>query len=435
MKHPPNLGSNSRRRRRKSLAAAATMVTISGLLAACSSGGSGKTELVWYINPDSGGQAKVAANCSTDQYTITTQVLPQDANEQRIQLARRLAAQDSGIDIMSIDPPFTAEFSNAGFLAPLPQSLQDKLSQQSFKSATDAATWDGKMVVAPFWSNTQVLWYRKSFVQKAGIDMSKPVTWDQIINAAAENGGKVAVQSNKYEGYVVWINALISGAGGEIATDTTKGLDMKLEINSPAGEKAAAIIEKLAHSSAAPADMSVAQEGQAGTTFATPQGSFMVNWTYIYNNYEATDPGFNKDIGYTRYPETVAGEPSRPPYGGIGLGVSAYSNHVDQAMQAVECITSPENQEVNAEITGNMPASQAGYEANGNALQKIYPAPLLTLFQQSLDEAAPRTRTPYWSDISGGLQSTWHPPSGVSSSTPATSQTFIDNVLHGRSLL
>ena len=435
MKHPPNLGSNSRRRRRKSLAAAATMVTISGLLAACSSGGSGKTELVWYINPDSGGQAKVAANCSTDQYTITTQVLPQDANEQRIQLARRLAAQDSGIDIMSIDPPFTAEFSNAGFLAPLPQSLQDKLSQQSFKSATDAATWDGKMVVAPFWSNTQVLWYRKSFVKKAGLDMSKPVTWDQIINAAAANGGKVAVQSNKYEGYVVWINALISGAGGEIATDTTKGLDMKLEINSPAGEKAAAVIEKLAHSSAAPADMSVAQEGQAGSTFATSQGSFMVNWTYIYNSYEATDPGFNKDIGYTRYPETVQGEPSRPPYGGIGLGVSAYSNHVDEAMQAVECITSPENQEVNAEITGNMPASQAGYEANGNALQKIYPAPLLKLFQQSLDEAAPRTRTPYWSDISGGLQSTWHPPSGVSSSTPATSQTFIDNVLHGRSLL
>jgi len=435
MKHPPRHGHGLRRRRRKSLAAAAILVTFSGLLAACSSGGSGKAQLVWYINPDSGGQAKVAANCSTDQYTISTQVLPQDANEQRIQLARRLAAQDSGIDIMSIDPPFTAEFSNAGFLAPLPQSLQDKLSQQSFKSATDAATWNGKLVVAPFWSNTQVLWYRKSFVKKAGIDMSKPVTWDQIINAAAQNGGKVAVQSNKYEGYVVWINALISGAGGQIATDTSKGLDMKLEINSPAGEKAAAVIEKLAHSPAAPADLSVAQEGQAGSTFATSEGSFMVNWTYIFNSYEAADPGFNKDIGYTRYPETVQGEPSRPPYGGIGLGVSSYSNHVDDAMQAVECITSPENQEVNAEITGNMPASQAGYEANGNALQKTYPAPLLKLFQQSLDEAAPRTRTPYWSDISGGLQSTWHPPGSVSSSTPATSQTFIDNVLHGRSLL
>ena len=420
---------------RRALAGAAAGLLASGLLAACTANASSGDTLYWYINPDSGGQAKVAANCSTSKYKIETQVLPQDANEQRIQLARRLAAHDSGIDIMSIDPPFTAEFSNAGFLAPLPQSLQDKLTQQSFKGAVDAATWNGKLVVAPFWSNTQVLWYRKSFVQKAGIDMSQPVTWDQIITAAAKNGGKVAVQSNKYEGYVVWINALISGAGGEIATNTDKGIDMTLQVNSPAGDAAAAVINKLAHSPAAPADLSVAQEGQAGSTFGGPQGAFMVNWTYIYNSYEATNKGFNKDIGYTRYPATVAGKPSRPPYGGIGLGVSAYSSHKDDAMKAVECLTSPDNQEVNAEITGNMPASKAGYEANGNALQKTYPAPLLALFQESLNEAAPRTVTPYWSDISGGLQSTWHPPSGVGPSTPKTSQTFIDNVLHGRSLL
>src|SRR3954465_1837301 len=214
--------------------ALATVGALAGAtLAACSSA-SGVTQLTWYINPDSGGQAKVAANCSTDKYKITTQVLPQDANEQRIQLARRLAAQDSGIDIMSIDPPFTAEFSNAGFLAPIPQNLQDKLEQQSFKGATAAATWDGKLVVAPFWSNTQVLWYRKSFVKKAGIDMNQPVTWDQIIDAATKNGGKVAVQSNKYEGYVVWINALIAGAGGEIATDTDKGVDLTLGLDSEA---------------------------------------------------------------------------------------------------------------------------------------------------------------------------------------------------------
>jgi multiple sugar transport system substrate-binding protein len=421
---------------RRGVAAAAALITASGLLAACSANAdSGKPELIWYINPDSGGQAKVVANCSTDDYTISTQVLPQDANEQRIQLARRLAARDSGIDIMSIDPPFTAEFSNAGFLAPIPQDLQDKLKEQSFQGATDAATWNDKLVVAPFWSNTQVLWYRKSFVEKAGIDMNQPVTWDQIIDAAAKNGGKVAVQSNKYEGYVVWINALISGAGGQLATDTDKGVDLKLEIDSPAGEKAAAVIEKLAHSPAAPADLSVAQEGQAGSTFGGAQGAFMVNWTYIYNNYEASDPGFNKDIGYTRYPQTVQGEDSRPPYGGIGLGVSKYSNHIDDAMKAVECLTSPENQEVNAELTGNMPASQAGYAANGDALQKTYPADLLKLFQDSLDAAAPRTVTPYWSDISGGLQSTWHPPASVNSDTPAKSQSFIDDVLHGRSLL
>ena len=42
--------------------------------------------------------------------------LPNDASQQREQLVRRLAAQDSSIDLMSLDPPFVAEFANAGFL-------------------------------------------------------------------------------------------------------------------------------------------------------------------------------------------------------------------------------------------------------------------------------------------------------------------------------
>src|SRR4051794_18559491 len=287
----------------RALAATAALVTAAGLLAACSaSANDGKTQLIWYINPDSGGQAKVAANCSTDDYTITTQVLPQDANQQRIQLARRLAAHDSGIDIMSIDPPYTAEFANAGYLAQLPQDLQDSLKEQSFDGAVSAATWQDQLVVAPFWSNVQVLWYRKSFVEKAGLDMSQPVTWDQIIDAASDNGGTVAVQSNKYEGYVVWINALISGAGGSLISDASKGVDAKVDINSKAGDDAAKVINELASSKAAPPDLTISQEGQAGTAFGAANGAFMVNWTYIWHNYDTTAASVAKDIGYAMYP-------------------------------------------------------------------------------------------------------------------------------------
>ena len=148
------------------LAASTALMLASGLLAACTAGASSSDTLTWYVNPDAGGQEKVAENCSTDAYKIEVQVLPQNATEQRVQLSRRLAAEDPEIDIMSIDPPYTAEFANAGFLAPIPDDLQGKLKQQSFKGAVDAATWDGELVVAPFWSNTQVLWYRKSFVEE-----------------------------------------------------------------------------------------------------------------------------------------------------------------------------------------------------------------------------------------------------------------------------
>jgi multiple sugar transport system substrate-binding protein len=410
----------------------AALILTAGLLAGCSSA-SAKPVLTWYINPDTGGQDAVAQRCSTSEYTIATQVLPTDAGQQRIQLARRLAAGDSSIDLMSIDPPYTAEFANAGYLAPIPAGLASTLRKQSFRSALAAATWKGRLVVAPFWSNTEVLWYRKSFVQKAGIDMSKPVTWNQIITAAADNGGTVAVQANKYEGYVVWINALVSGAGGSLVQDAAKGAEATISVNSPAGHAAAKVIEDLSHSKAAPADLSVSTEGTAGTTFGSPKGAFMVNWTYIFHNYDADAPDVAKDIGYTTYPRTLPDRPARPPYGGIGIGVSRFSQHVALATKALGCLTSPTSQGVNAKITGNMPSSAAGYQYP--PLQKIYPADLLQLFQKSLVLAAPRSVTPYWSDISSAIQSTWHSPTSVNPQTPQKSSAFIEQVLQGKALL
>lgn len=420
------------RRRRRLASSGLAVAVMASVLAGCSQE-SGSPVLTWYINPDAGGQAAVAEKCSTDAYTIETQVLPQDAGQQRIQLARRLAAEDDSIDLMSIDPPYTAEFANAGYLEEIPEDLANKLREQSFDGATKAATWEDKLVVAPFWSNTQVLWYRKSFVDKVGIDMSQPVTWEQIITAADEDGGTVGVQANKYEGYVVWINALISGAGGNIVENPEKGAEATIALDSPAGQDAAKVIQDLAGSKAAPADLSVSNEGTAGTTFGSDAGAFLVNWTYIFHNYDESDPEVAKDIGYTKYPQTVEGEESRPPYGGIGIGVSKYSANVDLAMEAVECMTDAESQGINAELTGNMPASPAGYDYK--PLQKIYPPDLMKLFQDSVDAAAPRSVTPYWSDISSAILSTWHSPGGVDEGTPKRSATFIRDVLQGEEVL
>ena len=73
-------GSSTRQRGRprRIASSVATLALAGSLLAACGDDG-GKPELVWYINPDAGGQAAVAEECSTDDYTISTQVLPSSA--------------------------------------------------------------------------------------------------------------------------------------------------------------------------------------------------------------------------------------------------------------------------------------------------------------------------------------------------------------------
>jgi multiple sugar transport system substrate-binding protein len=453
----PDSPSGRPRRIRAGLAAGAALTLTAALLAGCGSG-DGRTTITWYTNPDPGGQAAVAKKCSTDKVRIVTQVLPQDAGQQRIQLARRLAAHDPGIDLMSLDPVYNAEFANAGFLARIPDAEQQLLEKQSFQGAVAASTWDHALVVLPFWSNTQVLWYRKDAARAAGLDMAKPVTWEQIIDAAAKlnsaqhaQNTHVGVQANKYEGYVVWINALISGAGGTIVKDAAKGTDATIDIDSDAGRAAAKVISELVSSSAAEPDLSVSNEGSV-LPFLYPNdkrrifpraGGFLVDWTFVYTNEQAlvgkavSQGGISKanfaDLGWAPYPQTVPGQVSRPPYGGIGIGVSKYSSHPDEAMAAAACIVKPENQGINAQLTGNMPASAAGYAYP--ALRKIYPQDLLDLFQASVEHAAPRSVTPYWSDISGAIQSTWHAPGSVSQDTPKKSGLFIVDVLKGRRLL
>ena len=107
------------RRTGTALRAAVALALPASCLAAC--GGGGTPTLNWYINPDNGGQVKLAAACSKasgGKYRIKTSLMPDDATQQREQLVRRLAAKDSGLDLMSLDPVFVAEAANAGFLRP-----------------------------------------------------------------------------------------------------------------------------------------------------------------------------------------------------------------------------------------------------------------------------------------------------------------------------
>lgn len=413
----------------------ALAVLSSALLVAGCSKNEGPPKLTWYINPDPAqydddgnpiGQTRLAERCSTERYTIEVEVLPTNATQQRVQLMRRLAARDSSIDLMSLDPVFTAELAEARFLHPIPVKQAEKLSAGVLDGARKGALYGDAPVVIPLWANTQVLWYRKSVAAKAGLDMSQPVTWDQIIEAAEATGTTVGVQANKYEGLVVWINALIESAGGSIVADSD------ITIDSEAGAKAARVVSRLANSEAAAPQFSVSNEGTSADAFGRRDGGFLVNWTFIYSYGYPQD--VMADLGWARYPRTVATTPSAPPVGGINIGIGAFSKHPELALEAVACITTEESQVIYALDTGNMPAREAAYQHPD--LGARYPQDLLTLYRTSIDEAGPRPASPYWNNIVGAVLHHWHPGRSVDpKSTPAESAAFISEVLSGNALL
>lgn len=429
------------RRRTRHLAALAALA-VALPLAACAAD-DGTPRLTWYINPDNGGQVELASRCTQaadGRYRITTEVLPRDAASQREQLARRLAAKDSSIDLMSLDPPFIPELSEPGFLAPIPDDVAKRVTTDVVQGAIDGATWKDRLVAIPFWANTQLLWYRKSVAQAAGLDPSStPVTWQQVMDAAADQDKFLGVQGAKAESLTVWINALVESAGGHVLENPEAPADeLRLGLESDAGRAAAQIIGTIGREGLGGPGLPTADENATMSVFQRDRGSFMVNWPFVWSaTNAAVDDGtlpasLVDDIGWAMYPQVDEGTDARPPYGGINLGIGAFSHHVDFALEAAQCIVTPENQAWYFATNGNPPSSTKAYDDPD--VQAAFP--MADVIRDSLEQAAPRPQTPYYNEVSTGLQETWHPPASVDpDTTPRDSTDFITAVLRGEALL
>jgi multiple sugar transport system substrate-binding protein len=425
------------RARRKRIAAGATMAAMSAVLVACGGEG-GPPVLTWYTNPDSGGQAEIAKRCTQEangEYTITTTGLPTDATAQREQLIRRLAGEDSSVSLMSLDPPFVPEFAQAGFLYEIPQDRAQEFTDGIVESAVESATWQDELVVVPFWANTQLLWYRKSVVEQAGLDPEQ-ITWEQMIQTAEQQNKTVAVQGNRYEGYTVWINALIESAGGKVLENPEASPeDLELGLDSPAGEAAAEILNQVA-GVAGPA-VSTADEEASRRLFQGENGGFMVNWPYVWAAWQGEveagtlEQSVLDDIAWAMYPQVNQDEPAAPPFGGIHIGIGAFTDQPEFALEAVECITSEENQKYYMLTNGNPAALSSVYE--DPEVQEAYP--MAQTIVESLEQAAPRPLTPYYSEVSASLQREFHPPSSANQNTPSEAADLIQAVINGEVLL
>jgi multiple sugar transport system substrate-binding protein len=341
---------------------------------------------------------------------------------------------------MSLDPPFIPELSEPGFLAPIPDDVATKVTTDVVQGAIDGATWKGKLVTIPFWANTQLLWYRKSVAEKAGLDPAKnPVTWKQVMDAAKEQDKYLGVQGAKAESLTVWINALVESAGGHIIKNPEASAeDLQLGLESDAGKAAATVMGTIGREGLGGPGLPTADENATLTVFQGDKGSFMVNWPFVWSATQAavSDGTLPKslldDIGWALYPQMDSGQKTRPPYGGINLGIGAFSKHVDLALDAAQCIVTPENQAYYFATNGNPPASTKAYD--DPAVKKAFP--MADVIRQSLEQAAPRPQTPYYNEVSTGLQETWHPPSSVNpDTTPQRSTDFITAVLRGEALL
>lgn len=398
----------------RSIAAFLLAAAAAATLVACGGDGGGKggpVALQWFIfNEPSGAPQKIAQRCSEQSdgaYTIEFNFLPSDADGQREQLVRRLAAEDDSIDLIGMDVIWTGEFANAGWIAPVPQETAQQVTDNVFSSMVEAASFEGQLYAVPIWTNTQLLWYRTDRVDQP------PETWDEMIAMAEEIGpkGTIQVQGNRYEGLTVWTNAMIESAGTSILASPEE-----IALEQRPTEIALGTMGAVSRSPAAANDLTTSDEDSARLGFESGDSSFMVNYPFVFPSAQENAPEVAENMGAAKYPRVVPDLESAPPLGGINIGVSAFSDHQDVAFEAIECLVQAENQITVAELGGLPPVREDLYDEA--AIQEIYPG-FAALIRESIQDAAPRpAQSAAYQDLSLAIQRAVHPTNEINPQNP-----------------
>jgi multiple sugar transport system substrate-binding protein len=401
-------------------------------LAACgtSSAGTGPVTLNFYNFSDPSGAVQTAVtNCSKasgGKYTITYNKLPAAADDQRLQMVRRLAAADTSMDILGLDVTWEAEFAEAGWILPWTGTYKQQAEQGTLKVPLETATWKGKLYAVPYNSNTQLLWYRSDLVP------NPPTTWDEMIADAEQlaKQGKphlIEIQGAQYEGTTVWFNTLVASAGGSILTpDGTKA-----SLGAPA-VKALETMKRLATSSAADPSLPVQMENENRLAMEGGSAAFELNYPFVYPSMKANNPDLFKNFKWTLYPRVNANEPSHVTIGGIDMAISKYSPHPDLAFQAALCLRNRQNQ-LNAAVKGGLPPTLESLYSD----PKLFPDyPFHADILRALQTASVRPKTPAYQNISIVISHQVSPPAAIQPvSTEQSMASQINDALQSKGLI
>ena len=439
-------------RARRFGAAALTALTAASQ-SACSAGGDDRVVSLYTPASETATFTAVAKRCNEElgsKFRIQQFSLPKGADDQRLQLARRITGNDHSLDIMALDVVWTAEFAEAGWALPLSADpagqAEADAERDTLPGPLETAKWQGELYAAPVTTNTQMLWYRPDLVAPP------PQTWDQMISEAtrlhaAGEPSWIAVQAKQYEGLVVWFNSLLESAGGRVLAEDGKTVTL---VDTPehraATVKALQIMSAVANAPGADPSVTQTDEGTARLALEAGNAALEVNWPFVFasmlenavkggvpflplndnpvlagaineaGTFSPTDEQFqiafdaSKQVfAFAPYPGVTPGVPARVTLGGLNLAVASTSRKPAQAFEALRCIRSESNQRYTS-IEGGLPAVRASLY-DDPAFQKKYPQ--YAIIRDQLTNAAVRPATPNYQAMSTRISATLAPVTGI----------------------
>ena len=418
-------------------------------LTACSSGGGGNVINFYTPANEMATFTAVAKRCNEElggRFTIAQVSLPKGADDQRLQLARRLTGNDKTLDVMALDVVWTAEFAEAGWALPLSDDPAGRAEadarEDTLPGPLKTAEWQDELYAAPVTTNTQLLWYRADLVPEPPRDWDAMVADATRLHAAGEPSW-IAVQAKQYEGLMVWFNTLLASAGGQILSEDGKTVTLTdTPEHRAATVKALQIIKSVATAPGADPSITQTDEGTARLALEQGKAALEVNWPFVLpsllenavkggvsflpldqqpdlasaindeGTFSPSDEQFTsayeaskKVFGFAEFPGVVPGQPAKVTLGGLNLAVGKNTQRKAEAFEAIRCLRNAENQRYTS-VEGGLPAVRASLY-DDPAFQTKYPQ--YDVIRRQLVDAAVRPATPVYQAVSTRISATLAP--------------------------
>ncbi|WP_018237620.1 ABC transporter substrate-binding protein [Ensifer sp. BR816] len=308
-----------------------------------------------------------------------------------------MSAKDSSLDVLILDVIRPAQFAAAGWTS----DFSGKDLSGYLPAYVEANTVDGKVVALPAFADAQFLYYRKDLLDKYGLQ--PPKTWDELKAAAkkiTEGEGRPDLQGLSFQGKAI---------EGAVCTfllpywSQGKALveNGKLTFDHDAAVKALSLWKSFADEGVAKKNIAEVATDDTRKEFQAGNVVFAVNWSYAWAKSQGEDSAVSGKVGVARLPSVEGGEQSTC-LGGWEWGVSAYSEHQDEAKKLVEYLSSQEVSKFMA-INGALLPTYADLYKDAEIAKA---APWFADALQVVETAKPRPVTPRYNEVSEVIRTT-----------------------------
>ena len=319
------------------------------------------------------------------------------------------ASGNADFDVMSVDVTYVSKYGSSGYLEPLDPYFTDEDKAKWDEASYTAGVWEDTMYAAPENTSCQELYYNKTLLEEAGIELPENdaehrLTYEQVADMAKQaqealdpDGSKGIIGLDFQQvSRIYQMNMLPNSMGG--ANISEDGYSLDGVVNTEPWIKAMTWYQGLVNDG-------IASRGydadQLGDMFYSGKMVFMVGGTWTRNGMTCDD---EIDCTYAPcfegYEDKVA-----TSTGSWYFGINSQSENKDAAAEFIKYFTLGEGSDMWLSINGDVPSrldKQEEITNDENATKDMKIAAY-----EAANTAYPRAVTPVFGEYSTILDQAW----------------------------